>query len=44
VATQGFFLGCVFVAGVYGAMTASRKILFIQSVPAALAGAALALA
>jgi putative membrane protein len=32
-----FFLGCIFVAGIYGAMTASRKILFIQSVPAALA-------
>ena len=36
-ATQLFFLGCVFVAGVYGAATASRKILFIQSVPAAVA-------
>ena len=32
-----FFLGCVFVAGVYGAATASRKILFVQAVPAALA-------
>lgn len=30
-----FFLGCVLVAGVYGAMTASRKILFVQAVPAA---------
>ncbi|MBT8231062.1 MAG: DUF1304 domain-containing protein [Saprospiraceae bacterium] len=29
-----FFLGCVFVAGVYGAMTASKKILYIQAVPA----------
>ncbi|MEO3713496.1 DUF1304 domain-containing protein [Roseateles flavus] len=44
VPTQGFFLGCVFVAGLYGAATASRKILFIQSLPAALAGLALALA
>jgi putative membrane protein len=30
-----FFLGCVFVAGVYGSLTASRKILFIQALPAA---------
>lgn len=29
-----FFLGCVAVAGVYGAATAARKILFIQTVPA----------
>lgn len=32
-----FFLACVVVAGLYGAATASRKILFIQAVPAALA-------
>jgi putative membrane protein len=32
-----FFLGCVVVAGVYGGLTATRKILFIQAVPAALA-------
>lgn len=31
-----FFLGCVIVAGVYGASTASRKILFIQALPAAI--------
>jgi putative membrane protein len=31
-----FFLGCIFVAGVYGGLTASRKILFIQAVPAAI--------
>jgi putative membrane protein len=31
-----FFLVCVLVAGVYGAATASRKILFVQAVPAAL--------
>ena len=31
-----FFLGCVLVAGVYGSLTASRKILFIQALPAAL--------
>lgn len=30
-----FFLGCVLVAGVYGAVTASRKILFVQALPAA---------
>ena len=28
-----FFLSCVIVAGVYGAMTASRKILFVQAAP-----------
>ncbi len=39
-----FFLGCVFVAGVYGAMTASRKIIFVQAVPAALAIAAVLIA
>lgn len=32
-----FFLGCVFVAGAYGAMTASKRILYVQSVPAAVA-------
>ena len=31
-----FFLLCVLVAGVYGAATASRKILWIQAAPAAL--------
>jgi putative membrane protein len=36
-ATQLFFLGCVLVAGVFGAATASRKILFIQAIPAAVA-------
>ncbi len=35
-----FFLGCVVIAGVYGGLTASRKILVIQAVPAALALAA----
>jgi putative membrane protein len=34
---QLFFLGCVVVAGLYGGFTASRKILFIQALPAALA-------
>jgi putative membrane protein len=32
-----FFLGCVFVAGLYGGFTATRKILFIQAIPAAIA-------
>ena len=32
-----FFLGCVIVAGVFGALTVGRKILFIQALPAALA-------
>jgi putative membrane protein len=32
-----FFLICVIVAGVYGAATASKKILFIQALPAAIA-------
>jgi putative membrane protein len=31
-----FFLACVLIAGLYGAATASRKILFIQAIPAAL--------
>lgn len=29
-----FFLGCVAVAGIYGAVTAQRTILFVQTVPA----------
>lgn len=36
-AIRVFFLGCVVVAGVFGAATASRKILFVQAVPAAVA-------
>ena len=38
-ATQlaNFFLGCVLVAGLYGAMTASKKILYIQALPALIA-------
>ena len=32
-----FFLACVIVAGVFGAITVSRKILFVQAVPAAIA-------
>ena len=41
---QVFFLLCIAVAGIYGALTASRKILFIQTVPAVLALLALWLA
>ncbi|AFT71397.1 Integral membrane protein [Alloalcanivorax dieselolei B5] len=36
-----FFLICIAVAGVFGAATASRKILFIQTLPAILALGAL---
>ncbi|MDD4975324.1 MAG: DUF1304 domain-containing protein [Bacteriovorax sp.] len=32
-----FFLVCVLVAGIYGGMTASRNILFLQAIPALLA-------
>lgn len=32
-----FFLGCVLVAGIYGAVTASKKILYIQALPALVA-------
>jgi putative membrane protein len=32
-----FFLGCVIVAGVFGAVTANRKILWVQGVPGAMA-------
>jgi len=35
-AVKVFFLGCVLVAGVFGALTAARKILLIQAVPAAI--------
>ncbi len=36
-----FFLLCVIVAGAFGAMTVSRRILLVQALPAALALAAL---
>lgn len=38
-----FFLGCVIVAGLFGAATASKKILFVQALPGALALAAVLL-
>ncbi len=34
---QLFFLGCVVVAGLYGAATVSRRILLVQAFPAAVA-------
>ena len=34
---QMFFLGCVIVAGIYGALSASRKIFFVQALLAILA-------
>ena len=34
---QLFFLGCVIMAGIYGALSASRKIFFVQALPAILA-------
>ena len=42
-AIKTFFLVCIFIAGLYGAVTASRKILFIQAVPAAVGLALIAL-
>jgi putative membrane protein len=41
---QVFFLLCVIVAGLYGAATASRKILFVQAIPGVVALAAVLLA
>ncbi len=32
-----FFLGCVLVAGIFGGITASKKIFFVQGLPALLA-------
>lgn len=31
-----FFLSCIVVAGIYGALTASKRIFFVQSIPALL--------
>ncbi len=39
-----FFLGCVIVAGIFGAATAKRSILFIQALPGAVALALVLLA
>jgi len=32
-----FFLSCIIIAGVYGALTASKKIFFVQALPAIVA-------
>jgi putative membrane protein len=36
-ATREFFLACVVIAGLYGAATAGKQILFVQAIPAAAA-------
>lgn len=36
-AVKAFFLGCVVIAGVFGGLTASRTILWVQALPAAIA-------
>lgn len=38
-----FFLSCIIIAGIYGAITATRSILFLQALPAAIAMALLIL-
>jgi putative membrane protein len=43
-AIKVFFLACVLIAGVFGALTASRKILVVQALPAAIALALVLLA
>lgn len=32
-----FFLSCIIIAGIYGAVTVNKRILFIQALPAAIA-------
>lgn len=41
---QLFLLGCVIVAGIYGGLTVSRRILVVQALPAALALVAVVIA
>lgn len=36
-ALANFFLGCVLIAGIYGGITASKKIIYIQAIPALVA-------
>lgn len=43
-AVRLFFLGCVIVAGIFGAVTAKRSILWIQALPGVLALLAVVLA
>ena len=40
-AVKTFFLACVVIAGLFGAATVSRRILYVQALPAALALVAL---
>ena len=42
-AVKLFFLGCVIIAGIFGAITANRKILFVQALPGLLAFVAILL-
>lgn len=42
-AIQVFFLSCILLAGLYGGLTAARKILWIQALPAAVTLALIAL-
>lgn len=44
VAVKVFFLVCVVIAGIFGAATANRKILWVQAVPGAIALALVLLA
>ena len=37
IAIANFFLGCVLIAGIYGGVTASKKIIYIQAIPALIA-------
>ena len=39
-----FFLSCVIVAGIFGPLTANRKILYVQALPGAVALALVLLA
>ena len=34
---KSFFLACIVIAGIFGGLTASRKILWVQALPAAVA-------
>jgi len=43
IALAVFFLGCVIVAGIFGAVTVNQKILWVQAAPAAIALALLLL-
>ncbi|MBT3321618.1 MAG: DUF1304 domain-containing protein [Anaerolineae bacterium] len=36
ISIKTFFLACVLIAGIFGGMTASKKILYVQALPAAI--------